>query len=75
MGYSVRQVIDAARKVTGHPIPAMETPRRAGDPAKLVASSDKAKRVLGWRPEHESLEEIIDSAWSWHRAHPNGFGE
>ena len=75
VGYSVRQVIDAARKVTGHPIPAMETPRRAGDPAKLVASSDKAKRVLGWRPEHESLEEIIDSAWSWHRAHPNGFGE
>ena len=75
VGYSVRQVIDAARKVTRHPIPAMETPRRAGDPAKLVASSDKAKRVLGWRPEHESLEEIIDSAWSWHRAHPNGFGE
>ena len=75
IGYSVREVIETARKVTGHPIPAVETPRRAGDPARLVASSEKAKRVLGWNPVHDSLEEIISSAWNWHKHHPNGYGE
>jgi len=59
VGYSVREVIETARKVTGHPIPATETSRRAGDPARLVASSEKAKSVLGWKPVHDSLEEII----------------
>lgn len=73
IGYSVREVIETARKVTGHPIPAVETPRRAGDPARLVASSEKAKSVLGWKPEHASLEEIIASAWKWHQGHPNGY--
>lgn len=73
VGYSVREVIDAARKVTGHPIPAVETPRRAGDPEKLVASSEKAKKILGWKPEHDSLEEIIASAWKWHKNHPQGY--
>ena len=73
VGYSVREVIDVARQVTGHPIPAVETPRRAGDPARLVASSEKAKRVLGWNPVHDSLEEIISSAWKWHQTHPNGY--
>lgn len=73
VGYSVREVIETARKVTGHPIPASETPRRAGDPARLVASSDKAKKVLGWNPVHDSLEEIIASAWKWHKNHPNGY--
>lgn len=73
VGYSVREVIETARKVTGHPIPASETPRRAGDPARLVASSDKAKKVLGWDPVHDSLEEIIASAWKWHKNHPNGY--
>ena len=61
VGYSVREVIETARKVTGHPIPATETSRRAGDPARLVASSEKAKKVLGWKPVHDSLEEIIAS--------------
>ena len=75
VGYSVREVIETARKVTGHPIPAVETPRRAGDPARLVASSKKAKRVLGWKPVHDSLEEIISSAWNWHKNHPNGYND
>lgn len=73
VGYSVREVIETARKVTGHPIPAVETPRRAGDPARLVASSDKAKNILGWKPIHDSLEEIIASAWNWHKTHPHGY--
>lgn len=75
VGYSVREVIETARKVTGHPIPATETSRRAGDPARLVASSEKAKSVLGWKPVHDSLEEIIASAWNWHKDHPNGYDE
>lgn len=75
VGYSVREVIETARKVTGHPIPATETSRRAGDPARLVASSEKAKSVLGWKPVHDSLEEIIASAWNWHKNHPNGYNE
>ena len=75
VGYSVREIIETARKVTGHPIPATETSRRAGDPARLVASSEKAKSVLGWKPVHDSLEEIIASAWNWHKNHPNGYDE
>ena len=75
VGYSVREVIETARKVTGHLIPAVETPRRAGDPARLVASSEKAKAVLGWKPVHDSLEEIIASAWNWHQRHPDGYAE
>ena len=74
VGFSVREVIETARKVTGHPIPAEETPRRAGDPAQLIASSKKAKEVLGWNPCHDSLEEIIASAWNWHKNHPDGYG-
>ncbi len=75
VGYSVREVIETARQVTGHPIPAVEIPRRAGDPARLVASSEKARRVLGWNPVHDSLSEIIESAWKWHKNHPNGYDE
>lgn len=75
VGYSVREVIETARKVTGHPIPVTETPRRAGDPARLVASSEKAKKILGWNPVHDSLEEIIQSAWNWHKNHPHGYDE
>ena len=75
VGYSVREVIETARKVTGHPIPATESSRRAGDPARLVASSEKAKKILGWKPVHDSLEEIISSAWNWHKNHPNGYDE
>lgn len=75
VGYSVREVIETARAVTGHPIPAVESPRRAGDPARLVASSVKAREVLGWNPTHDSLEEIIADAWRWHKNHPNGYAE
>ena len=73
VGYSVREVIETARSVTGHPIPATEVPRRAGDPARLVASGEKAKKVLGWEPKIKQLDEIIASAWKWHRAYPNGY--
>ena len=73
-GYSVRQVVDAARRVTGHALPAMEAPRRPGDAPRLVASPEKIRRELGWQPQHPALEEIIASAWAWHRAHPRGYG-
>ena len=73
VGFTVKEVIDVARRVTGHPIPAEISPRRAGDPAQLVASSEKAKSVHGWKPQYDSLETIVDSAWKWHKAHPNGF--
>ncbi|HBA97007.1 MAG TPA: UDP-glucose 4-epimerase GalE [Lachnospiraceae bacterium] len=75
VGFTVKEVIETARKVTGHPIPAVVAPRRGGDPARLIASSEKAKSVLGWNPEHADLEEIIASAWNWHKNHPNGYAE
>jgi UDP-glucose 4-epimerase len=71
-GYSVRQVIDAARRVTGREIPAREEPRRPGDPAALVAANALAERELGWRPE-KGLEAMIADAWAWHEAHPGGY--
>jgi UDP-glucose 4-epimerase len=74
-GYSVREVIETARQVTGHPIPAKELPRRPGDSARLIASSEKIKRELGWKPEHDNLHEIIASAWEWHKLHPKGYEE
>ncbi|HSJ86553.1 MAG TPA: UDP-glucose 4-epimerase GalE [Anaerolineales bacterium] len=74
-GYSVRQVIETARRVTGHPIPVHELPRRPGDSARLVASSEKIKRELGWEPEHDNIEGILSSAWQWHRSHPRGYEE
>lgn len=73
-GFSVRQVIEAVRRVTGHAIPAKEEGPRAGDPAVLVASSEKIRRELGWRPEYPELETIVKSAWEWRRAHPQGYG-
>ncbi len=73
VGFTVKEVIECARKVTGHKIPAVISPRRAGDPAVLIASSEKAKKILGWKPEHDSLEEIIETAWKWHKNHPKGF--
>ncbi len=75
VGFTVKEVIETARKVTGHPIPAVVSPRRAGDPAKLIASSEKARNVLGWNPEHADLEEIIATAWKWHKDHPNGYAK
>ena len=73
VGFSVKEVIDVTRKVTGHPIPAEVCPRRAGDPAQLVASSEKARTVLGWEPKYAELETIVASAWNWHKNHPNGY--
>jgi UDP-glucose 4-epimerase len=72
-GTSVREVIDACRKITGHPIPAVEKPRREGDPPRLVASSEKAKEQLGWKPQFENIEAIVGSAWRWHAAYPDGY--
>ncbi len=74
-GYSVREVIETALAVTGHAIPVVEAPRRPGDSARLVASSEKIRRELNWKPEHENLKDIIASAWEWHRTHPKGYGE
>jgi UDP-glucose 4-epimerase len=74
-GFSVKEVIETSRQITGHPIPAVMGPRRAGDPATLVASSEKIRRELGWAPRYPSLQEIIKSAWQWHRTHPRGYGE
>ncbi len=73
VGFTVKEVIDAARAVTGHPIPAVTAERRPGDPAELVSSSEKAWRILGWNPEYDDLETIIRTAWDWHRNHPNGY--
>lgn len=72
-GYSVREVIDAASAVSGQEIPVQESARRPGDSARLVASSDKIRRELGWKPQHDSLKDIIGSAWEWHKDHPNGY--
>jgi UDP-glucose 4-epimerase len=72
-GYSNRQVIEAARAVTGHPIPVKELPRRPGDAPRLVAASDKIRRELGWTPQCPDLKDIIASAWAWHQSHPNGY--
>lgn len=72
-GYTVHEMLEAARRVTGHPIPAVVSPRRAGDPAILVASPEKAIKELGWKPAHTSIEDIIASAWRFHNSHPNGY--
>ncbi len=72
-GYSVSEVIEAARRVTGHPLPAVVRPRRPGDSAILVASSNRIQAELGWQPQHPDLDDIIASAWRWHRAHPHGY--
>jgi UDP-glucose 4-epimerase len=74
-GFSVKEVIDIARAVTGKEIPAVMEARRAGDPAVLVASSDRARQELGWNPKRNKLEDIIKSAWSWHEANPNGYND
>ena len=72
-GYSVREVIESARKVTGHAIPTIEAPRRPGDLPVLVADSEKIGRELGWETDYNNLETIIQTAWDWHRRHPNGY--
>jgi UDP-glucose 4-epimerase len=72
-GYSIRQVVDVARQVTGHPIPVVEVGRRPGDPPWLVAAADKARVELGWSPHFTTLEAIMETAWAWHQAHPRGY--
>jgi len=74
-GTSVREVIDACRKVTGHAIPVIEKPRRPGDPPRLIAASEKIKAALGWSPRFESILPIVESAWAWHVKHPDGYGD
>ena len=74
-GYSVREIIETAREVTGHPIPAEEAPRRPGDAPRLIASSDKIKQDLGWEPKIGDIKEIIASAWEWHSSHPHGYAD
>jgi UDP-glucose 4-epimerase len=73
LGFTVREVIEVARQVTGHAIAAIEAPRRPGDPAVLVASSEKIQQALGWRPKFPELKEIVASAWRWMREHPHGY--
>lgn len=73
VGFTVKEVVDVARKVTGHPIPARMEERRAGDPSTLIASSKKAKEILGWNPKYNNLETIIATAWNWHKSHPEGY--
>lgn len=75
LGFSVGEVVASVRRVTGHPIPADVAPRRAGDPARLVASSAKAERILGWRRDYDDLDAIVASAWEWRRTHPDGFAD
>jgi UDP-glucose 4-epimerase len=72
-GYSVKEVIEAAREVTGHPIPAKKVARRPGDPAVLVASSKRTHSLLGLNPKYPEIKQIVESAWRWHSAHPNGY--
>ena len=73
-GTSVREVIESCRKITGHEIPVVEKPRRPGDPARLVAASEKIQRELDWQPKFQNIDEIIESAWRWHQKFPNGYG-
>lgn len=75
VGFTVREIIRAAERVTGKTIPTVNAARRAGDPAQLVASGDRAREVLGWEPRFTEVEEIIASAWRWHSTHPDGFGD
>lgn len=74
-GFSVREVVETCRRVTGHAIPAVVSPRRPGDPARLVASCEKAKTILNFKTECGGLEQIIATAWNWHKSHPTGFGD
>jgi UDP-glucose 4-epimerase len=74
-GYTVREVIETARQITGHPIPSVDAPRRPGDPPELVAGSEKIRQELGWQPHYPDLRDIVQSAWDWHKAHPTGYGD
>ena len=71
----MREVIDCCRRVTGREITVQEKPRRSGDPARLIAGSARARAELGWKPQFEKIDPIVESAWAWHAAHPNGYGD
>lgn len=73
VGHSVLQVVEACRKVTGHPIPTVDAARREGDPACLIADSTKAQRELQWKPKYVAIEDIVATAWKWHQSHPRGY--
>lgn len=72
-GFSVREIIATCERISGKPIPAIERPRRAGDPPRLVAAADKAIRELGWKPKYPHVEDVVRTAWNWHQRHPNGY--
>ena len=72
-GLSVREIINAVKEVTGRDFMVKEEKRRAGDPARLIASSEKIAKELHWKPEHSSVKEIVETAWRWHSGHPNGY--
>jgi UDP-glucose 4-epimerase len=74
-GYSVKEVIDACRRITGHKIPASMGPRRPGDPPELIANSTLAQKTLGWNPKYTDIETIVATAWKWHQSHPHGYGD
>ncbi|WP_288530202.1 UDP-glucose 4-epimerase GalE [uncultured Secundilactobacillus sp.] len=74
-GFSNREILAAAREVTGQPIPAEDAPRRAGDPSTLIAASDKARSILHWEPKYDDVKEIIKTAWNWKQSHPHGYGD
>jgi UDP-glucose-4-epimerase GalE len=74
-GYSVREVVDACRRATGHKIPAVIAARRPGDPPQLVADSTRAQTQLSWKPKYNDIDTIVVTAWRWHQAHPNGYGD
>jgi UDP-glucose 4-epimerase len=73
-GFSVREVVEGVRRVTGHAIPVIESPRREGDPSVLIASSGKIQRELNWKPKFPDLDAILKSAWVWHKNFPDGYG-
>lgn len=74
-GYSVREVIESCRKITGHPIPEVLGERRAGDPPELIADASRARKILDWKPKYAEIEQIVETAWRWHKGHPNGYGD
>lgn len=74
-GFTIKQVVESARKITGHAIPTVAGPRRPGDPATLIASAEAANEDLGWTPRFSNLDDIVQSAWDWHRSHPHGYND
>ena len=72
-GYTVRQVLESAQRVTGRPVPVEYGPRRSGDPAALYANATKIRQELGWQPRHTEIDPIVATAWNWHKNHPQGY--